>query len=847
MSIAVVVSLSTLAARALAQDAGPATQLWLDGPALFAKYCYDCHGGGEKSGQVQLDEMLKLDPATTNRRSWEKAWKIVRQEFMPPVNAAEHPTVAERRAITRWIEQNALGVDDENPDPGRVTMRRLNRLEYEFSVTDLFGVNVTAQQHFSLDNKGVNAPNKPLRDRLPPDDNTFGFDNNGDFMTLSPALLERFLNLAEWIVDQVILVNGPRHPEKYLTDPRPKAKIDSQTRAVELGGTFEVAHSGPFKLDVAFTVGEFAEVSGVFEMLILIDGKQVHRDEVGIGGHATHRYSIDLDLEKGTHTWAFASKPFDEVAISKRLARERPNVLNPFLHARLTGPIGTGVYEYPDSHKRVFFNGAAPADPEARRSYARAILRRLADRAFRRPIDESSLERLSDLAVASDNFEAGVAQAISAILTSPRFLYRAELQPTPDDPKAIHLIDEYALASRLSYLLWLSIPDQQLTELAAAGTLRSNLEPELRRMLADKKSARFFVDFPGQWLRTRNVLMTPNSRQVDILDPLRPAMKRETDMLFEHVARNDLDLMELITADYTFVNKELADFYGIKGVDGKELEKVALPPDSHRGGIFTHSSFLVSTSNPNRTSPVKRGLYVLDTFWGIEPPPPLPNIPSLEDAKVNGVTPRTVREQLAVHREDAACAACHAHFDPIGVSLENYDLIGRWRDSEMGEKIVPNEQTVSGETLTGVDDLRKLFASRPDKFYRGITQKLMTYAIGRGLQPYDAVTIDRIADELARNDGKFSALLLGIVTSPQFQKRRGDDGLPPEQPRIAKPVPPTPEQLELMAQQRRRRRAERLAAEAATENRPAPREATSGAVGPAPTTAPNKSEKPNVP
>jgi hypothetical protein len=342
--------------------------------------------------------------------------------------------------------------------------------------------------------------------------------------------------------------------------------------------------------------------------------------------------------------------------------------------------------------------------------------------------------------------------------------------------------------------------------------------------------------------------MTPNSRQSGILDPLRTAMKRETEMLFEHVVRNDHDLLELITADYTFVNKALAEFYEIKGVEGEGFEKVSLPPESHRGGILTHSSFLVSTSNPNRTSPVKRGLYVLDTFWGIEPPPPLPNIPSLEDAKVDGVTPKTVREQLAAHRADAACAACHSHFDPIGVALENYDLIGRWRDAEMGEKITPSEQTVTGETLTGIEDIRKLFASRPDRFYRGITAKLMTYAIGRGLQPYDAVTIDRIAGDLAANNGKFSTLLLGIVQSPEFQKRRGDDGVPPEQPRIAKPVPPTPEQLEQMAQQRRRRRAQFLAENGERPERreagSSVRETTGGAQSAttSPTSAPAKTE-----
>ncbi|HEY7088783.1 MAG TPA: DUF1592 domain-containing protein [Tepidisphaeraceae bacterium] len=806
-----------------------------EAPALFAKYCYECHGNGEKSGQIALDQMLKADPLHSNRREWEKAWKIVRQEFMPPVEA-DRPSDDERKAITRWIAQKALGVDYQNTDPGRITIRRLNRMEYEYSVTDLFGVNPTSSGSYSLDNKGVNAANKKLRDRLPPDDNTFGFDNNGDFMTLSPALLERYFNLAEWIVDQVILQDGPRHPILDLTENAPRKKPGPTTRSIEQSTSFELRYSGPYRLEMNFTVGEFAEISGTFEMLLSIDGKLIQRDEVQIGGHATHNYTIDLNLEKGSHTFAMATRPFDTIATTKPfINKDKPNVMDPTVRARLTGPIGTGIYEYPKSHQQIFFNGAAPDDPVARRDYAKAIIKRLADKAFRRPVDDSSLDRLTDLAMQGDTFERGVGQAITAILISPRFLFRAELQQSPDDPKSIHPIDEYALASRLSYLLWLSLPDDELKQLAGAGKLRENLEPQIRRMLADKKSSRFFEDFPGQWLRTRNVLMSPNSRDGKVLDPLRPSMKRETEMLFEDVARNDRDLLELITADYTFVNKDLAEFYGIKGVEGTNFEKVNLPPDSHRGGLLTQASFLVSTSNPNRTSPVKRGLFVLDTFWGITPPPPLPNVPSLEDAKDHGVTPKTVREQLAVHRADPKCAACHAHFDPIGVALENFDLIGRWRDTEAGEKIQPHEETITGETLSGVEDIRKLFVSRPGRFYRGITEKMLTYAIGRGLQPSDSVTVDRIADELVTSHGKFSTLLMGIVTSPEFQLRRGDDGVPVEHPRIVMPAPPTPEQI---AQQRQRRRAA-IAAEAAG--------GTAAPPAVAPATPPAKSEKPNAP
>ena len=247
-------------------------------------------------------------------------------------------------------------------------------------------------------------------------------------------------------------------------------------------------------------------------------------------------------------------------------------------------------------------------------------------------------------------------------------------------------------------------------------------------------------------------------------------------MLLEHIARNDRDLIELITADYTFVNKPLADFYGIKDVAGSGFQKVALTPDSHRGGILTHGSFLVASSNPNRTSPVKRGLFVLENLLAIEPPPPPPDIPALDEAQVAGVTPRTVREQLAAHRDEKSCAACHAHFDPIGVVLENYDLIGRWRTKDNGEPIEAHEKTTTGETLSGIDDLRKFFAERKEKFYRGATEKLLTYALGRGLEPYDAVTVDRVAANVATDGGKFSTLLFGVIESPAFQTRRGDDG-----------------------------------------------------------------------
>jgi hypothetical protein len=294
-------------------------------------------------------------------------------------------------------------------------------------------------------------------------------------------------------------------------------------------------------------------------------------------------------------------------------------------------------------------------------------------------------------------------------------------------------------------------------------------------MLADPKSERFLEDFVGQWLRTRNVLMTPISRGDEEFKPIRPLLKRETDMLFEHIVRNERDLMELVTANYTFLNGELAEFYGVEDVRGDEFRRVELAPESHRGGVLTHGSFLVSTSNPDRTSPVKRGLFVLENLLATQPPAPPANVPSLEDAKVEGKTRATVREQLEAHRSDPACAACHAHFDPIGIVLENYDLLGQWRDEERRTPIDPSATTVTGKELHGVDDLREYVAGNRERYYRCVTEKLLTYALGRGLEPYDAVTVDKATAALLADGGRFSTLLTMVVESPAFQMRRGDD------------------------------------------------------------------------
>ena len=326
--------------------------------------------------------------------------------------------------------------------------------------------------------------------------------------------------------------------------------------------------------------------------------------------------------------------------------------------------------------------------------------------------------------------------------------------------------------------------------------------------------------------------MTPISRREEEIDPVRGLMKQETDAMFEHIVRNDRDLLELVTADYSFLNARLSRYYGLPDIAGSEFRQVSLPPDSHRGGILTQGSFLVSTSNPDRTSPVKRGLFVLENLLATQPPAPPANVPPLEDAKVAGKRRATVREQLEAHRADPACAACHAHFDPIGIVLENYDVLGQWREKERGTRIDPAATTVTGQELAGIDDLREYIASNRERYYRCVTEKLMTYALGRGLEPYDTVTVDRITDALLAGGGRFSTLLGMVVESPAFQMRRGDDNIeldtaalaaipeipPPEKRR------PDPRKLRRFQRERQREREERERAQKAkaTERNQAP-------------------------
>jgi hypothetical protein len=741
---------------------------------MLEETCYDCHGEGTKKGDFALDKYQSLDAHLNNIELWYSVWKNVQSQLMPPADK-QQLAPEKRDQLLKWIERAVFKVDPANPDPGRVTIRRLNRAEYENTVTDLLGVKFDADEAF------------------PADDTGYGFDTIGDVLTISPLLMEKYVGAAQEIVEDAVSEAGPRIPtlsisgDKFRTEDKKKTgKFLPFAEPATISASQQIDHPGRYKVTVTMRAqGSSDATSHTAKVTLLSDGKAADSSKVGWEFRKEIKLVSEVELKKGVN-------PLTLDVAEDAPPREGEKQLNLVVsQVTLHGPLDGSHTEYPKEYFRVFMDGPPPADPAARAAYARKILRRLADRAYRRPVDEATLDRLVKLAdsVAKQpgmNFEGGIGHALTAILSSPRFLFRAEIQPEPNNAGRVLPIDEFALASRLSYFLWSSLPDDELFALAREGKLRTNLRPQVDRMLADPRARRFVSNFVGQWLQTRDVeginvdvkrfLKLPNDEAYRIFNQrLRDAMRDETELLFVHLLTENRPAIDLLTADYTFLNEQLATFYGIPGIKGTEMRKVALTPEYHRpGGILTHGSTLVVTSNPTRTSPVKRGLFILENILGTPAPPAPPNVPELERSQKQGAK-LTMRELMAVHRERALCASCHARMDPLGLALENFTPLGTYRDNDSGKPIDTTGQLITGEKFTGVTDLAQVLAtSRRGDFHRCLAEKLLTFAIGRGLEYYDTVTVDNITAALEANNGSMRTLIYGIVESAPFQKRRGD-------------------------------------------------------------------------
>lgn len=744
---------------------------------LLEDYCYDCHGDGSSKGDFSMDEFDDLSKHLDDVDHWLAVWRNVRSQIMPPPKK-DQPGLAERRSLLKWIEGRVFKLDPANPDPGRVTIRRLNRVEYHYAVKDLLGVDYDTRENF------------------PADDTGYGFDTIGDVLSISPLHMEKYLEAASAIVEMALPKGAEaRIPERMFSGRNFRRTGEAKQRAdwlpfkqestVTLTG--EVPAPGTYEVSLRYAIRGASEATDQRAVLeLLAGGRGIASRSMGWDQSESLLLSGNVKLEKGANEFSVKVTP-------QAPAGEGQAEQSVFLQeVKIRGPVEGNYKEYAKGYRMIMVDGPAPQDLREREVYARKIMRSFVSRAFRRPLDNVTVARLVAMAMEVDQspgmtFEDGIKHAMTAVLASPRFLFRAEIQPEPNNEGKVVLLDEYALASRLSFFLWSSLPDDELLSLAFKNELRKNLRSQVERMLADPRSRRFVDHFVGQWLQTRDLEVIPidAARVIGTRDQgeanrifnevLRRDMKLESELFFEFVLKKDRPIKELLSARYSFLNERLADFYGVSGVRGGEHRLVDLHEHPQRGGVLGQGSFLVVTSNPTRTSPVKRGLFVLDNILGTPAPPAPPNVPELEETDHNGGKTKTMRQMMEVHREKPLCASCHQRMDPIGLGLENFNAIGQFRSTEGGQPIDTAGELITGETFSDVAGLKTVLAdSRTDDFYRCLTEKLLTYAIGRGPEYFDAVTIETIMGRLNRGEGTLKDLVIAIIESAPFQKRRGD-------------------------------------------------------------------------
>lgn len=771
---------------------------------ILVQYCYECHGDGEKKGQVAFDELKTDDQILHNPELWYKALRNVRSNIMPP-EGNDRPNDHEKRLLAQWIKYTALGIDPKDPDPGRVTLRRLNRVEYHNTIHDLLGYDYKTTEEF------------------PADDTGYGFDNIGDVLTVSPLLLEKYLQAAETIITAAVPTVAKTTPERILSGGgfgRGSGRFGgggggpmSFYKSASVPFSFDAKHAGTYRVIVEVSVhGQFEFDPGRVRMTFKAGDEEKLNEEFGWNENKKFHYEFEEKLEPGEHALSLNLEPLTP-------AEKKINSLDmDIVLVKVVGPLEKEFQVPAKGYDRFFFKPDPPTDAAERLAYAREIISRFAKQAFRRPADDGTLDRLAGLAETTyrqpdKKFEEGIQRALIAMLSSPRFLFRIEEPEAATAGEAHPPIDEYSLASRLSYFLWSSMPDDELMHQADKGELRKNLHAQVARMLKDSRSDAFIQNFVGQWLQVRDIEGVSINEQaviareddelrklmdkiknatndfdrraafrqlrfrpnkIELNGDLRRAMQQEVEMLFAYILHEDRSALDLIDCNYTFLNEKLAQHYGVPGVQGPQMRRVELPKDSVRGGILTTGAFLVVTSNPDRTSPVKRGLFILDNIIGCPPPPPPGNVPQLEDSEKDFKDHEpTLREVLEVHRKAALCSSCHSRLDPLGLGFEHFNALGMWREKERGQPIESKGLLSTGESFENVHDLKHILLDQyRQDFYRCFTEKVFTYALGRGLTYDDVHSVDQIVDHLEQENGKISAVLNGIVDSAEFQKRR---------------------------------------------------------------------------
>jgi cytochrome c553 len=738
---------------------------------LIGTYCVSCHNDKAKTGGLSL-QTLSITNLPEHADVWEKVARKLRSGEMPPSTVRSRPDAKQAEAFAVFVETTLDRVAASAPNPGRAPVHRLNRAEYSNAVRDLLAVDVRPGEW------------------LPVDDSGYGFDNIAAVLSTSPALLDKYMSAARK-VSRLAVGDLALKPVEEIYDA--KRDPNKGPRNEQLNDDL------PFDSRAGMTVEHYFPLDAEYVFKVRVSGVQPGSDEA-----REDPYQVRVPVKAGLRTIGVTSPrenlkreadaPGGDQAAGGRGATQIPSPVDLRLDgARLKrfdargrspdvtklivgGPYApTGRGDTP-SRRTIFVCHPTAAAQEA--SCARTILRTLARRAFRHPVTNADIQPLYDFykkARKASDFEGGIQAAIEAMLVSPEFLFRIEQDPRVQSGKA-YRISDVELASRLSFFLWSTIPDAELLDVAERGRLSDPavLERQVRRMLDDPRADTLVSNFAGQWLQLRNVeTVKPDPVIFPFDEALRRAFQTETELFVSSLVREDRSLLDLISADYTFVNQRLAEHYGIPRVYGSQFRRVTLPAGNRRG-LLGQGSVLTVTSYPNRTSVVQRGKWVLENLLGTPPPPPPADVPELKAAPHGKVV--SMREQMQAHRANPTCAACHARMDPIGFALENYDAVGRWRDEDAGAPIDASGKLPDGTGFSGPAGLNELLLTkyRAD-FVRTAVEKLLTYALGRGVDYHDYPTIRSIDRDAARDNYRISSLILAIVKSTPFQMRRGSD------------------------------------------------------------------------
>lgn len=741
--------------------------------------CLDCHDAASQEAGLSL-ELLVDSELTAHAATWENVVRRLRARQMPPPDALR-PDEADYRRALESLEGVLDQAASDHPHPGRTeTFRRLTRTEYRNAIRDLLAVDVDVAA------------------LLPADESSHGFDNV-TVSGLSPTLLNRYVTAAQKIA-RLAMGGAERSPGGSTFRLRPDLTQEQHVAGMPLGtrgGTFipyNFPRSGEYEVQVRLMRDRNENVEGrrePHELLVLVDREQIAALPLTPPRNDSEHLTADQHLRvraeftAGPHDVGVTflqqqsslletkREPYNAHFNMHRHPRQAPAVYQ----VTITGPFDGGAPG--DTPSRLRILTARPADgagADEQVAAAREVLTTFMRRAYRRPIDDADLERPLEFfqaASAGAGFDAGIEAALTAVLVSPHFLFRVEHDPPSAESGTAYRVSDLELASRLSFFLWSSIPDDELLAVAIAGRLQEPavLESQVRRMLADDRAESLATNFADQWLYLRNLdSISPDPRLFpDFDDNLRQAFRRESELFFDSIRSEDRSVLDLLTARYTYLNERLARHYDIPHVLGSEFRRVELPADSRRGGLLRQGSVLTVTSYATRTSPVLRGNWVLENLVGLAPPPPPPDVPALTDNIVSAALP--IRERLAQHRADPSCAVCHNLTDPVGFALENFDAVGRWRDAEAGRPVDAAGGLPDGSEFDGVDGLEQGLLKHPELFAGTLTERLLTYALGRGVEPFDAPAVRQIMRDAAAEDYKFSALILGIVRSTPFQMR----------------------------------------------------------------------------